>query len=103
MEGTFEQILEYYGAHDLEFDANIGDVDMDATYCFSGVLKITDYCRAKYGDLLNSKAVVKYDASGRNTDCVIVDYPNYKLGQEFTMAVAGYVSEKEYNLLFGND
>lgn len=100
MEGTFEEILEFYGSHDLEFDAVIGDVDMDATYCFSGVLQITDYCRQKFGDLLNSKTKVIYDKTGRNTDCVVVDYSDYNIGKQFTLAVAGYISDEEYKKLF---
>lgn len=103
MKGTFKEILDYYGAHDLEFDAVIGDVDMPATYSFCGQLKISEYCQEKYGTLLNAPAEVKYDPTGRHTDTVIVDFDDDRLGERFTWAVAGYVSEEEYNKLFEED
>ena len=54
----------------------------------------------KYGDLLNSECEVKYDSTGIYTDTVIVDYDDYEKGEQFAWALAGYVSETEYEKLF---
>lgn len=100
MIGTFKEIMEYYGVKDMEFDAVIGDVDMEYTFSFCGKPKFTAYCMEKYGDLLNSKATIKPDLTGRYTDVVIVDYPDDEIGERFSAAWAGYVSETEYDKLF---
>lgn len=100
MTGTFREIINYYAAHDMEFDAIIGDVECEATFSFCGVPYFSQYCEEKYGDLLNANAIVKYDNTGRYTDVVVVDYEDDRKGNRFAMAWAGYVSETEYNKLF---
>lgn len=100
MKLKFIDYLKFCIAHDLEFDAVIGDVDMPATFCFCDDMEFTDYCMEKYGDLLNSDCEVKYDTSGRDTDVVIVDYDDENKGEQFTWAVAGYISDTEYKKLF---
>ena len=101
MKLKFIEYLKFCIAHDLEFDAVIGDVDMLATFSFCDDMKFTDYCMEKYGDLLNSECEVKYDPSGRYTDVVIVDYDDYKKGELFTAALVGYITCEEYEKLFG--
>lgn len=96
----FIEYLKYCVAHDLEFDAVIGDEDMPATFCFCDNMKFTNYCMEKYGDLLNSECEVKYDATGRYTDVVIVDYPDSNKGERFTLSLAGYINDREYKKLF---
>lgn len=100
MKVKFIDYLKFCIAHDLEFDAVIGDVDMPATFCLCDDMEFTDYCMEKYGDLLNSDCEVKYDTSGRDTDVVIVDYDDENKGEQFTWAVAGYISDTEYKKLF---
>lgn len=100
MKTTFKEYIEFCIAKDLEFDAEIGNVDMPCTFCFCDDTKITDYCMEKYGDLLNSECEVKADPTGKYTDVVIVNYDNYIKGMRFTNAVAGYISEEEYKKLF---
>lgn len=101
MKAKFIDYIKFCIAHDLEFDAVIGDVDMPATFSFCDDMKFTDYCMKKYGDLLNSDCEVKFDLSGRDTDTVIVDYADDSVGERFAWAVAGYISETEYEKLFG--
>ena len=101
MKVKFIDYVKYCIAHDIEFDAIIADIDMPATFSFHDEMEITDYCLEKYGELLNSDCEVKYDSTGRYTDSVIVDYDDENIGEQFTWAVAGYVSEIEYNKLFG--
>ena len=100
MKVKFIDYIKYCIAHDLEFDAVIGDVDMPATFCFCDDMKFTDYCMEKYGELLNSDCEVRYDPTEKYSDTVIVDYSDEKIGIEFTFAVAGYISENEYRKLF---
>ena len=96
----FIEYMKFCIVHDLEFDAVIGDVDMPATFCFCDDMKFTDYCMEKYGDLLNSECEVQYDATGRYTDVVIVDYDDDEKGEQFAYALAGYISDTEYKKLF---
>ena len=100
MKTKFIDYMNYCIAHDIEFDAVIGDVIMPCTFCFCEGMRFTAYCMNKYGDLLNSECEVKYDTLGNTTDMVVVDYDDEKLGEMFTWAVAGYVSEDEYAKLF---
>lgn len=101
MKMKFVEYIKFCIAHDLEFDAVIGDEEMPAIFCLCDNMKITDYCMEKYGDLLNSECEVKYDPSGRNTDVVIVDYPRGSKGAQLAYAIAGYISGHEYEKLFG--
>ena len=98
---TFLEYIEKAIKENLEFDAIIGDVDVPATYCFNDDWKITDYCKQKYGELLNSEIKLHEGNSVLGyTDVVEVFYDDEEMGRQFTMAVAGYVSESEWNRLF---
>lgn len=101
MKTTFKEYIEFCIAKDLEFDAVIGNVDMPCTFCFTDDMKITDYCMVQFGDLLSSECEVKVDPIGRYTDAVVVNFDDYKKGERFTWAVAGYIGESEYKKLFG--
>lgn len=101
METKFIDYMNFCIAHDLEFDAIIGGVDMPATFCFYNKMKFTDYCKERYGDLLNSKCKVTSDPKGRYTDVVEVFYDDETVGEQFTWAIAGYIPENEYDALFG--
>lgn len=96
----FIEYIEERIKDEKEFDAVIGDVDMPATFCFSDDWKITDYCKQKYSDLLNSEIEIYNDPTGYCTDAVEVLYDNEEIGEQFCWAVAGYVSEGEWEKLF---
>lgn len=96
----FIEYIEEAIKNEGEFDAVIGDVDMPATFCFCDDWKITDYCKEKFGDLLNSEIVVHEDTTGRYTTSVEVLYDDEKVGEKFCWAVAGYIAEDEWNKLF---
>lgn len=100
MKLKFIEYLKFCIAHDLEFNAVIGDVDMPCTFCFSDDMEFTDYCMEKYGDLLNSMCEVRFDLSGRTTDVVTVDYDDDVQGERFAWALAGYIADSEYQKLF---
>lgn len=100
---TFKEILLYCDKHEIEFDAIIGDVDMDATYCFSGNLVITEYCEKEFGELLNSKCNITVYDEGCYTPCVEVLYDDDEVGNNFTMALAGFISDTTYRKLFGGE
>ena len=81
-----------------EFDAVIGGVDMPATFGFCDDWTITDYCKEKYRELLESEIVVHKRID--YLDVVEVLYDNDKIGEKFAWAVAGYIGETEWNKLF---
>lgn len=83
-----------------EFDAIIGDVDMPATFGFCDDCVITDYCIKLFGELLNSEIVEHIDTTGHCTTSVEVLYDNHYIGEQFCWAVAGYISDSEWNKLF---
>ena len=97
---TFLKYIEDRIKDEEEFDVAIGGVDMPATLGFCSNWVITDYCKDKYGELLNSKIIVHIDMTGRYTDSIEVLYDDAKIGSEFCLAVAGYVSESEWDKLF---
>lgn len=96
----FIEYIEARIADEAEFDAIIGDVDMPATFCFDSRWKITDYCKSKYADLLNSEIEEHIDPTGYCTPAVEVMYDNEKIGEQFCWAVAGYICEGEWERLF---
>lgn len=100
---TFLEYIEERIKDEEEFDAVIGDVDMPATLGFCSDWTITDYCKEKFGDLLNSEIEVIEDPTGQYTTAVDVHYDNDKVGEQFCWAVAGYVAESEWNKLFSKD
>ena len=82
-----------------EFDAIIGGVGMPATLGFCEDWIITDYCKEKFGELLNSEiTIIPEDES--YPECVEVHYDDYKMGEKFCWAVAGYIEEIEWDKLF---
>ena len=86
-----------------EFDAVIGDVDMPATLSFCNDWIITDYCKEKFGELLESEIEIYKDPTGRYLDVVDVQYDDDKIGAKFCWSVAGYIGETEWNKLFVED
>lgn len=85
-----------------EFDAIIGGVDMPATFGFCDDWAITDYCKEKYGELLESEIELHKDSTGNHTEVVDVFYNNYKVGEQFCWSVAGYIDDNEWERLFIN-
>ena len=85
-----------------EFDSIIGDVDMPATSSFLPRTELTDYCFEKYGELLNSPCKVIKEGTETETEVVEVFCDDYKMGESFIYACAGYVSVSEDEKLFGS-
>lgn len=84
-----------------EFDAIIGGIEMPATFGFCDDWVITDYCKEKYGELLESEIIVHERID--YLDIVEVLYDNYRVGEKFAYAVAGYIAEDEWDKLFMED
>lgn len=98
---TFLEYIEKEGIeNEKEFDAIIGDVDMPATLGFCSDWKITDYCKQRFGGLLNSEIIVHEDPTGYCTTSVEVMFDDSEIGEAFCWAVAGYISEGEWEKLF---
>ena len=83
---------------DIEFDAIIGDVEMPYTFCFTSDMKFTKYCKEKYKELLESEIRIE---NNDYFNVIEVLYDDEVVGERFAAALAGYVSEKEYEKLFG--
>ena len=81
-----------------EFDAIIGGVEMPATFGFCDDWVITDYCKEKYGELLESEIIVHKLID--YLDIVEVLYDNDRVGEKFAYSVAGYIGETEWDKLF---
>lgn len=94
---TFYEYIQERIKNQEEFEAIIGGSEMTATFSF-GDWTFTDYCMEVYGELLESLVVELDDFHG--TKSVEVDYEDDLLGIQFCKAVAGYVSDEEWNKLF---
>lgn len=95
------KFIEYINARikdEVEFDAIIGDVEMPATLGFCDDWVITDYCKEKFGELLESEIIIHERID--YLDIVEVLYDNDRVGEQFAYAVAGYIGETEWNKLF---
>lgn len=79
---------------DLDIDVIVGSVEMPATFVWDEDTRITEYGISKYMLLMQSSYKVYNDS------CLELDCEDYRLGEEFFLAAAGYISESEYNKLF---
>ena len=96
----FIEYIEERIKDEAEFDVIVDGVDMPATLGFCDDWVITYYCKEKYEDLLNSEIDV-YEYT-HDIDTVEVLYDDYRVGEQFCWAVAGYIDETEWNRLFMN-
>ena len=99
----FIEYIEERIKDEEEFDAIISGVDMPATFGFCDDWVITDYCKEKYKDLLNSEIEIHSDPTGYCTDSIEVFYYDEAVGKEFCYAVAGYVGCNEWDRLFSQE
>lgn len=91
-----EFINEHLIKNQEEYDAVIGDVDMPATLGMCEDWVITDYCKEKFGKLLDSKCKIIND-----TTVEVIDDIDYRIGRNFCYSVAGYIDCEEFDKLFG--
>ncbi len=85
---------------ELECELIIGDADMPATFVWDptigGVsLEVTDYCYNKYRPIMDAE----YDELPNGN--IEIHCDDWKLGEAFTMAAAGYTGVEEFEKLFG--
>lgn len=84
-----------------EYDAVIGDVDMNYTMCACSHWKLTEYCWQKYWDLLNADCYVIPVDDEHFSPTVVCEEASDALGNHFCAALAGYTGAKEFDKLFG--
>lgn len=89
-------INEHLIKNQEEYDAVIGGVDMPATLGMCENWVITDYCKKKFGKLLDSRCKIIND-----TTVEVIDDVDYRIGRNFCYSVAGYINCEEFDKLFG--
>ena len=82
---------------ELNCDLIIGNVDMPASLVWDEDCQITEYGVEKYKEIM-SAPYKRLDNGNIEIYC-----DNYKLGEEFVMAAAGYIGETEYEKIFGTN
>ena len=92
---TFLELLE--SGAELDCDLIIGDADMPATFVWNEDSRISRYGIEKYRPLMD--APIRRLHNG-NIELLCDDDV---LGEEFCLAAAGYISEREYNRIFSSD
>lgn len=90
-----DNFLKYLKTHpDMDCDLIIGDCDMPATFVWGDSLAITQEGYEQFKPIM--EAPYKVLSNGN----IEIFCKNYKIGEKFTMAAAGYVSESLYNKWF---
>ena len=79
----------------LDVDLIIGGVDMPATLVWDEDSIITDYGIEKYRPLMEAECTVL------NNGNIEIHCDNYRLGEDFCMAAAGYIGINESKKIFG--
>lgn len=97
---TFEEYLIEMGKRDSKFEAVIDNSDMPETFCPGDNYYFSDYCHQKYGDLLSANVKIINAETDITNEVIEVEYDNYRKACNFCMAMAGYGSELETELLF---
>lgn len=80
----------------IDCELIIGDCDMPATFVWDEDCTITDYGIEVFHDLMEAEFV---RLPNGNIEILCDDY---RLGELFVMAVAGYIGSSEFKKLFGD-
>lgn len=89
------KFADFLKGNELDCELIIGGVDMPATFVWDGACLVTDYCMEKFRPIMESEYQVLPNGN------VEVFCEDWRLGEYFCYAVAGYISVSEYNKLFG--
>lgn len=81
----------------LDCDLIIGKRTMPATFVWNEDSRITEYGLEKYRPILEAEYQLM------ENDSIEIFCDDYKMGEEFCYAAAGYISNKEYKMIFGED
>jgi len=82
---------------EIDCDLVIGGVDTPATFVWDEGCHITDYGVERFKPIMNAEYTRLKNGN------IEIHCDNDKLGKEFCLAAAGYIGEKEYDRLFGNE
>lgn len=80
---------------ELNCDLKVGNVDMPASFVWNEDSKISEYGAKKYRPLMDAPVRFLHDGTLE----LLCD--DWKMGEEFCMAAAGYIGESEYQKIFG--
>jgi stage V sporulation protein G len=87
-----------YGDYLFNGDVIVGDVEMNHALVWNFGDDITDYCYEQYADLLNSP--YKIHDHGNGYEVIEVFCDDYKMGEDFFAAAAGYIADSEHKKMF---
>jgi len=82
---------------DFDLDLIIGGMFMPATFVWSEDSVITEYGIEKYRPILEAEYKILENGN------IEIFCDDYKLGEDFCYAAAGYISSSEYDKIFGED
>ena len=92
------ELLEHSNG-DLDCAMIIADVDMPADFCWNSDYNgFTDEGKEFFAPLLESEIKLRQTEAGIH--CITVFCDNEELGEFFSWAAAGYISESSYNKYF---
>lgn len=82
---------------EIDCDLIIGGADMPASFVWDEDCKITDYGIEKY------KAIMDAEYTKLGNGNIKIHCDDDELGESFCLAAAGYIGEKEYVRIFGEE
>lgn len=92
---TFLDLLR--SGTELNCDLIIGDCDMPASFVWYEGCNITAYGIEKFEELMESEFTELENGN------IEIHCDDERLGEQFCIAAAGYISENEYNRIFGQE
>lgn len=92
---TFLELLR--SGEEFDCDLVIGGAEMPASFVWSEDDEITAYGTEKYRSILEAP----FERLDNGNIEVLCD--DWRLGEEFCLAVAGYIGDAEYRRIFGED
>lgn len=90
---TFFDLLR--SGEELDCELIIGGSDMPASFVWSEDSRIAEYGVEKYRPILEAT----FERCGDR--CIEIHCDDWQLGKEFCLAAAGYISNSEYEKIFG--
>ena len=89
---TFLELLQ--SGAEMDCDLIIGDCDMPATFVWYGDMIITEYGIQKFKPIMDAE--FRRIPNGN----IEIFCDDWRMGERFTLAAAGYISETEYDMIF---
>lgn len=91
-ESAFLNFLE--SGIDIDLELIVGGAEMPASFVWDEACRLTEYGKELFHDLLASQYQVLPNGN------IEIFCDNYRLGEAFCLAAAGYISQEEYDKIF---